>query len=194
MLNIVLFGPPGAGKGTQSDLIVSKYHLVHISTGDLLRDEIKRQTPDGIEAQKRIDKGKFVPDEMVVRMISKKISENLDSKGFIFDGFPRTTTQAEILDVLMKENNMSIFCMLSLEVEPTELISRLLARGKVSARPDDQSEEIILTRIDIYNKMTTPVKAFYQKQGKLREIVGVGEVQDIFKNIVSAFHSFKSNK
>ena len=183
MLNIVLFGPPGAGKGTQSDLIEAKYKLVHISTGDLLRAEIKAQTDLGLYAQSLIDKGNFVPDEVAIEMISNKIDANKGVTGFIFDGFPRTKIQAEALDVLMAQNNMGVSCMISLDVENEVLVERLLARGKISGRPDDQSEEIILTRIEAYHTKTEPVKVYYNGQSKLHEIKGVGSIEEIFEDI-----------
>lgn len=186
MLNLVLFGPPGAGKGTQSDLIVEKYNLIHISTGDLLRAEIKAQTELGTIAAAKIEKGELVSDNIVIGMIKNKLAANLNAKGFIFDGFPRTTAQAEALDELLKEVNMSVSCMLSLEVETPELLKRLLERGKVSGRADDQNEDIIMNRISVYNSSTLPVKEYYKAQNKQSEIRGVGSIQEIFQNICAA--------
>lgn len=183
MLNLVLFGPPGAGKGTQSDLIVEKYNLIHISTGDLLRAEMKAQTELGKVAAAKIEKGELVSDDIVIGMIKNKLAANLDAKGFIFDGFPRTTAQAEALDVLLKEVNMSVSCMLSLEVDTPELLKRLLERGKVSGRADDRDENIIMNRMAAYNASTLPVKEYYKAQGKQFEIQGVGSIPEIFEAI-----------
>src|ERR1035437_1650608 len=141
MLNIVLFGPPGAGKGTQSEKLIAKYHLVHLSTGDILRGEIAAGTKLGLEAKKLMDAGLLVPDEVVIGMINSKLDQNKDSKGFIFDGFPRTTAQAQALDKLLTEKNTAITLMLALEVDDEELTKRLLLRGKASGRADDRSEE-----------------------------------------------------
>ncbi|MDR2962704.1 MAG: adenylate kinase [Bacteroidales bacterium] len=183
MINLVLFGPPGAGKGTQSDLIVEKYGLIHISTGDLLRAEMKAQTDLGKVAAAKIEKGELVSDDIVIGMIKNKLAANTGAKGFIFDGFPRTTAQAEALDVLLKELNMSVSVMLSLEVETPELLKRLLERGKVSGRADDQNEDVIMNRISVYNASTLPVKEYYKAQGKQQEIKGVGSIQEIFQAI-----------
>ncbi|MDR1761536.1 MAG: adenylate kinase [Bacteroidales bacterium] len=191
MLNLVLFGPPGAGKGTQSDLIVEKYGLIHISTGDLLRAEIKAQTELGKVAAAKIEKGELVSDDIVIGMIKNKIAANLDAKGFIFDGFPRTTAQAEALDMLLQEVNMSVSCMLSLEVDTPELLKRLLERGKVSGRADDQNEEIIMNRISVYNSSTLPVKEYYKKQNKQSEINGIGSIQEIFQAICAVCDTVK---
>ena len=156
MLNIVLFGPPGAGKGTQSEKLIEKYQLVHLSTGDILRGEIAAGTELGLEAKKLMDEGALVPDEVVIGMISSKLDQNKGVKGFIFDGFPRTTAQAEALDSLLSEKSTSITTMLALEVDTEELTKRLLLRGKDSGRADDQNEEIIRNRISEYNNQTAP--------------------------------------
>ena len=183
MLNIVLFGPPGAGKGTQAQKIIEKYHLVHLSTGDILRAELAALTPLGQEAKKYMDKGELVPDEVVIEMIGLKIDKSHDSNGFIFDGFPRTTAQAEALDRLLQKRNTPISIMLSLEVEKNELIKRLLGRGQVSGRSDDQDESVIENRIKVYHNETTPVKGFYEKQGKYVAIDGMGTIDEIFERL-----------
>ncbi|MEE2700151.1 MAG: adenylate kinase [Bacteroidota bacterium] len=183
MLNLVLFGPPGAGKGTQSNLLIERYNLVHLSTGDLLRGEIAAETTLGLEAKTLMDKGDLVPDEIVIGMISSKLDNNPDTKGFIFDGFPRTASQAEVLDALLEDKGTSISAMLSLKVEDEELIRRLLERGKNSGRADDQNKEIIGNRINEYNNKTAPLRAYYAIQNKLSEIEGVGSISTIAEKL-----------
>jgi len=185
MLNIVLFGPPGAGKGTQAELLIKKYNLIHLSTGDLLRSEIIAGTKLGLEAKNLMDKGNLVPDNVVIGMISSKLDNN-SAYGYIFDGFPRTTQQAEALDNLLKEKNTSINIMLSLKVQDQELIKRLLNRGKDSGRSDDQDELIIKNRIKEYNDKTAPLKKYYSKQNKLNEIDGVGSIDEIAEKLYKA--------
>lgn len=180
MLNIVLFGPPGSGKGTQSQKLVDKYGLIQLSTGDLLRGEIAEGTELGLKAKSLMDSGQLVPDEVVIGMIHSKLENNPDSRGFIFDGFPRTVAQAEALDNLLEERNVSITKMLALEVPNTELITRLLLRGKDSGRADDQNEDVIKDRINVYNSKTLPVANYYKGQGKYVSVEGVGEVDEIF--------------
>jgi adenylate kinase len=179
MLNIVLFGPPGAGKGTQASLLIEKYNLVHLSTGDILRGEITAGTSLGLEAKSLMDRGDLVPDEVVIGMISSKLDNNPNAKGFIFDGFPRTTAQAEALDSVLERKKTTITAMLSLKVEDEELIKRLLARGEYSGRDDDKNESVIANRINEYNKKTAPLKEFYSTQNKLSEIEGLGSVEYI---------------
>ena len=179
MLNIVLFGPPGAGKGTQSNLLIEKYNLIHLSTGDILRGEIAAGTELGIEAKFIMDRGDLVSDEIVTGMISSKLDNHPSANGFIFDGFPRTTAQATALDILLNQKGTSIAAMLSLKVTDKELIKRLLSRGKNSGRADDQNEEIIGNRINEYNNKTAPLKAFYSAQNKLYEIEGTGSIGEI---------------
>ena len=191
MLNIVLFGPPGAGKGTQAEKIIEKYKLVHLSTGDILRGELAAQTPLGKEAKKYMDKGELVPDSVVIGMIESKLDQNADAKGFIFDGFPRTTAQAEALDKVLEKKGTPISIMLSLEVEKDELVRRLLGRGQVSGRADDQDESIIENRIKVYNSETAPVIDFYKKQDKHRSIAGMGSIDEIFDRLCKAIDSVK---
>lgn len=179
MLNLVLFGPPGAGKGTQSQKLIEKYGLIHLSTGDLLRGEISQGTSLGLEAKKLMDQGILVPDAVVIGMISNKLDSNKDAKGFIFDGFPRTTAQAEALDVLLKSKQSSITGMIALEVNDDELEKRLLLRGKDSGRPDDANPEIIRKRIKEYNDKTTPVAEYYKAQNKFTGINGIGTIDEI---------------
>ena len=179
MLNLVLFGPPGAGKGTQSNLLINKYNLVHLSTGDILRGEISEGTKLGLKAKELMDKGDLVPDEVVINMISSKLDKNQNANGFIFDGFPRTTAQAKALDNLLQEKGTSISVMLSLKVKNEELIKRLLERGKISGRADDQNKKIISNRINEYNTKTAPLKYFYSNQNKLSEIEGADSIENI---------------
>lgn len=190
MLNLVLFGPPGAGKGTQSELIIEKYDLVHLSTGDILRGEIAGDTPLGQEAKKFMDKGELVTDEIVIGMIANKIDANKDAKGFIFDGFPRTTAQAEALDSMLAEREIPVSGMIGLEVEREELITRLLTRGKSSGRADDQDQSIIENRIKVYNQETAPVQNFYDAQKKYHSVQGMGTVEEIFVRITTVIDSF----
>lgn len=186
MLNIVLFGPPGAGKGTQSKLIVEKYNLIHLSTGDLLRSEIAEGTALGVEAKKLMDAGQLVPDEVVVGMIRHKLDANPQTPGFIFDGFPRTEAQAQALDQLLEELNKPITTMVAMDVPERELIDRLLERGKGSGRADDQNEKVIKDRLDVYQRQTAVVKTYYQKQDKMQEINGLGSIDEVFGRIKNA--------
>ncbi|SDI23280.1 adenylate kinase [Mucilaginibacter sp. P25] len=190
MLNLVLFGPPGAGKGTQSKKLIEKYDLIHLSTGDLLRGEISQGTALGLEAKKLMDDGKLVPDEVVIGMISNKLDANKKAKGFIFDGFPRTVAQAEALDQLLESKQSAISGMIALEVGDEELERRLLERGKESGRPDDANPEVIRKRIKEYNDKTAPVAGFYQQQDKFTSINGVGSVDEIFDAIVGVNESY----
>lgn len=180
MFNLVLFGPPGSGKGTQSANIVQTYQLQHISTGDLLRDEVSRQTPLGVEAKKYMDQGLLVPDEVVIGMISSKIDESPDARGFVFDGFPRTRAQAEALDKLLEFKHTQIDLVLALEVPEPQLITRLVGRGVSSGRSDD-NEEVIIKRIKEYHSKTEPVAGHYHAQGKLERIKGDGGIDETFR-------------
>lgn len=184
MLNLVLFGPPGAGKGTQSENLINKYGLVHLSTGDILRSEIARGTALGLKAKEIMDKGELVSDDIVIGMIESKLDENTRAKGFIFDGFPRTAAQAVALDDLLQKKGTGISGMLALEVENEELVTRLLIRGQESGRPDDKNEDVIRHRITEYNNKTLPLKTYYSDQGKFHSIKGVGSIDEIFKALV----------
>ena len=183
MLNIVLFGPPGAGKGTQSEKLIQKYSLVHLSTGDILRSEIARGTTLGLEAKKLMDQGILVPDEVVIGMIESIVDSSKGARGFIFDGFPRTTAQAQALDALLERKGTAINRMLALEVPKEELIKRLLNRGKDSGRADDQNESVIEKRIDEYNNKTAPLKNYYTAQNKFKGIQGTGTIDEIFERL-----------
>ncbi len=181
MLNIVLFGPPGAGKGTQSKKLCDAYHLIHLSTGDLLRDEINRVTTLGMQAKSVMDKGELVSDEIVIAMIDAKLNANPQAKGFIFDGFPRTQAQAQALDELLEKRKAPISMMVALEVNDTELLHRLLLRGKDSGRSDDRDENVIRRRIFNYNNQTAPLKKYYSQQNKFHSVYGMGTVENIFE-------------
>lgn len=179
MFNLILFGPPGSGKGTQSDLLVAKYGLVHLSTGNLLRSEIADKTPLGIEAKNFMDKGQLVPDEVVIGMIDNCLELHKDAKGFLFDGFPRTANQAKALDKLLELKRTAIHSVLALEVTEEELVKRLLERGKTSGRSDDTNESVIRNRFSVYQNETAPVADHYKAQHKFKAIPGEGSVEDI---------------
>jgi len=191
MLNLVLFGAPGSGKGTQSKKLIEKYQLIHLSTGDLLRSEISQGTELGLEAKKLMDDGKLVPDAVVNGMISNKLDANKNAKGFIFDGFPRTTAQAEALDQLLASKNESIAVMIKLVVDDKELMHRLLLRGKDSGRPDDANPEVINKRLVEYHSKTEIVGEFYKDQHKLKSVNGIGEVDTVFNAIAGVIDSLK---
>jgi len=180
MFNIILFGPPGSGKGTQSERIVEKYGLIHLSTGNLLRHEIAEKTPLGLEAKNLMDKGQLVPDEVVIGMIDTCLEKHADSKGFLFDGFPRTVAQAEALDKLLALRKTSICKVLALDVSEEELVKRLIKRGETSGRSDDTDENIIRRRYTVYKNDTEPVAEYYKEQDKLERIQGEGSVDEIF--------------
>jgi adenylate kinase len=186
MLNIVLFGPPGAGKGTQAVNLIEKYNLVHLSTGDILRGELAAKSRLGLEAKKYMDKGELVPDEVVIGMIEVKLDQNSGAKGFIFDGFPRTKAQAGALDKLLEKKKTAISIMVAMEVGNQELISRLMRRGKVSGRADDQDINIIENRITVYNRETAPVIDYYNTQRKFKSLNGMGTIEDIFGRLCGA--------
>lgn len=179
MLNIVLFGPPGAGKGTQSEKLIEKYGLVHLSTGDIFRENIKGETELGVLAKSYIDKGQLVPDEVTINMLKDQVLKHKSANGFIFDGFPRTNAQAEALDKFLEEINTSITSMISLDVEEEELKQRLANRAKDSGRPDDADPKVIQNRINVYLKETAPVKEYYAAQDKWVKIDGFGSIEDI---------------
>lgn len=183
MLNLVLFGPPGAGKGTQSEKLITKYNLVHLSTGDLLRSQIAAGTELGLRAKQLMDRGLLVPDEVVVGMIEHKLRENQKAAGFIFDGFPRTVPQAQALDRLLEQYDTQITTMIALVVDDEELIRRLLKRGETSGRPDDRDETTARRRVSVYNNETTPVADYYAQQQKYVAVDGIGQIDEIFDTI-----------
>ena len=186
MLNLVLFGPPGAGKGTQAARLVEKYHLVHLSTGDIFRSNIKEGTDLGQLAKSYIDKGALVPDEVTIGMLEAEVNSNSNAKGFIFDGFPRTTSQAEALDVFLSSKGTEVSSMLALEVDKNELIQRLLERGKSSGRADDKDADIIKNRIQVYENETAVLKTYYANQNKFFGIEGVGSIESITLGLCKA--------
>ena len=178
-MNIILFGPPGAGKGTQSDKLIEKYNLNHLSTGDLFRNHLGNNTPLGLEAKKFMDEGNLVPDSVVINMVKEEIESKKSSKGFIFDGFPRTKSQAGALDTFLSKKQMEVSATIALEADDDILIERLLYRGKSSGRTDDQDEEKIRNRFEEYNKKTALLRDFYTKQNKFHSINGIGTINDI---------------
>lgn len=179
MTNLVLFGPPGAGKGTQATILKEKYNLVHISTGDVFRYNIKNKTELGLSAKAFIDRGELVPDEITIKMLNAEVVKNEDSNGFIFDGFPRTEAQADALDKLLQEKGTEVSAMIALEVEDHVLVERLLERGKTSGRPDDADETVIRNRIKVYYDETAILKEYYKKRGKYYGVEGVGSIDEI---------------
>lgn len=185
MFNLILFGPPGSGKGTQSEKIVERFGLIHLSTGNLLRQEISEKTPLGMEAKNFMDKGQLVPDEVVIGMIDSCLEKHPGAKGFLFDGFPRTIAQAEALDKLLALKKTGITKVVALEVSEDELVRRLLERGKTSGRSDDTDESVIRKRFAVYKGETEPVAEYYAEQDKLERIPGEGSVEDIFQQLSS---------
>jgi adenylate kinase len=194
MFNLILFGPPGSGKGTQSEKLIAKYNLKHLSTGDLLRSEIAAKTPLGLEAKKFMDKGQLVPDEVVIGMISSSLDANPGAIGFLFDGFPRTAAQAEALDKLLELKNNSINVMIALEVTEEELVKRLAKRGETSGRTDDNNGNVIRTRILEYHKKTSPVADHYRKANKVVMVKGEGSIEEIFKGLTKVIDTRMKKK
>ncbi len=191
MINIILFGPPGSGKGTQANNLMEHYNLLHISTGDLFRYEMGNNTPLGMKAKEYIAKGELVPDEITIGMLKNKVNANPDVRGYIFDGFPRTIVQAEALDSFLKEKESTVNILTALDVEDDEIVKRLLNRGLTSGRADDNDEEIIRNRIAVYNKETAQVFSYYKKAEKSIKINGIGSLNDIFDRLKSVIDSAK---
>ena len=187
MKNLILFGPPGSGKGTQAAKLVEKYGLLHISTGDLFRSEMSQDTPLGVEAKNYIAKGQLVPDEVTIGMLRNRVISNPDVPGYIFDGFPRNIAQCEALDELLSELNQDIHRLLMLEVADQEIISRILSRGKSSGRSDDNDPAIIQHRIDVYKSETMPVFGYYAEKGKAFKMDGIGTIQHIFEALCRSY-------
>jgi len=191
MFNLILFGPPGSGKGTQSEKLIEKFGFKHLSTGDILRGEIANKTPLGIEAKSLMDKGQLVPDEVVIGMISSALDANPGVPGFLFDGFPRTTLQAEALDRLLSLKKTEIGAVLFLQVPEEELLSRMINRAKTSGRADDADEQVQRKRLEVYLRDTLPVAEHYGKSGKVIEVEGVGSIDDIFGKLTQEIDSRK---
>ncbi len=189
MINLILFGPPGSGKGTQAKKLVDKYELLHISTGDLFRYEMGNNTPLGLEAKSYIQRGELVPDDVTVGMLRNKVEANLDVKGYIFDGFPRTIPQAKALDELMAEKGTEISALVALNVDDEEIVKRLLLRGESSGRADDKDESIIRNRIGVYKNETSPVFDFYAELNKATKVEGIGTIEEIFNRLSSVVDS-----
>ena len=190
MLNILIFGPPGCGKGTQSEFLVSKYNLKHLSTGDIFRDNIKNKTNLGLEAKSFIEKGQLVPDSVTIGMLNKEMMNINNLNGFLFDGFPRTIKQAQSLDQLLLKLNQEISLMVCIEVPESELIKRLLIRGESSDRKDDQNKEIITNRIEIYKEQTEILKDYYLTQNKFYSVDGTSSIQEVKEKIFSLIDSY----
>ena len=189
MINLILFGPPGSGKGTQAQLLIDNFGLLHISTGDLFRYEMGNNTPLGLKAKAYMKKGELVPDEITAAMLRNKVEANPDVKGYIFDGFPRTIPQAKALDALLEEKGQSIAALIMLDVDDEELVKRLLKRGLTSGRADDLDENIIRNRLEVYKQNTTPVFDFYAAQNKSIKISGVGSIEEISQRLSKTIES-----
>ena len=191
MFNLILFGPPGSGKGTQSEKLIDRYGFKHLSTGDLLRAEIANQTALGLKAKSLMDQGQLVPDEVVIGMIDSALQANPNVPGFLFDGFPRTVAQAEALDALLAQKGSSIGVVLALQVPEDELIARMMNRAKTSGRADDADEQVQRKRLDVYLRDTLPVAGYYKPFGKVVEIEGVGSIEEIFSKLIAEIDSRK---
>ena len=189
MFNLILFGPPGSGKGTQSEKLVDKFGLIHLSTGNLLRQEIADKTPLGVEARSFMDKGQLVPDEVVIGMIDSSLEKHPRARGFLFDGFPRTVAQAQALDNLLAVKKNAISKVLALDVDENELVTRLLKRGETSSRPDDRDEGVIRKRFQVYKTETQPVAEHYKSQNKFSSISGIGDIDEIFDSVSAAIEA-----
>lgn len=193
MLNVILFGPPGAGKGTQSSKLIEKYELTHLSTGDVFRYNIKNETDLGVLAKSYIDKGELVPNEVTNQMVKDFLDRNMNEKGFIFDGYPRTIDQGDALEAMLSELNTSVSMMIALEVEEDELVTRLLERGKTSGRADDQDEGTIRNRFKVYQEETSPLARFYSDKDKYVGVYGMGAIDEIFDRLTQAIDSKTSS-
>ncbi len=191
MLNLILFGPPGSGKGTQAEKLVATYQLLHISTGDMFRYEMSNDTALGTKAKEYLAKGELVPDSVTIGMLENKVLANPDVKGFIFDGFPRTIPQAEALNAFLEKLGQPIDALIELSVDEDEIVARLLNRGKTSGRPDDSDESIIRNRIKVYRKETTPVAEYYATFGKSFKVKGMGSIEEIFTSLTHTIDSLK---
>jgi adenylate kinase len=191
MINIILFGPPGSGKGTQAAFLIEKYHLIHISTGDLFRYEMGNDTPLGREAKSYIAKGELVPDSVTIGMLRNKVEAHPDAKGFIFDGFPRTIPQAVALDQLLAEKNAAVSGLIALEVDDAEIVQRILLRGQQSGRPDDSNESIIRFRLEVYKNETAPVFDYYAQKNKSHNVNGVGSIDEITARLSDVILKFE---
>ena len=191
MINLVLFGKPGAGKGTQASFLKEQFNLVHISTGALFRTNIKNETALGLLAKSYMDQGDLVPDQVTIDMLEAEVDQNPQAEGFIFDGFPRTEAQAEALDIFLKEKNLSISATIALEAADDVLVERLLERGKSSGRTDDQDETKIRNRFEEYNLKTAPLRDYYTKQGKFHSINGIGAIEEITQRLTALITSLK---
>ncbi len=190
MINIVLFGKPGAGKGTQAEFLKEKYNLTHISTGDVFRYNLKNDTPLGREAKKYMDNGGLVPDELTIKMLQDEVEKHPDTAGFLFDGFPRTIAQADALDTFLQSKGWEVTGTVALEADDNILVQRLLERGKTSGRADDQDEEKIRTRYQEYNEKTAPLIEYYTKQGKFHSVNGIGEIAEITGRLNAVIDTF----
>ncbi|MFZ2900828.1 MAG: adenylate kinase [Saprospiraceae bacterium] len=191
MINLILFGPPGSGKGTQAVQLAEKYEILHISTGDLFRYEMGNNTPLGQKAKSYMEKGELVPDEVTIGMLRNKVEANPEAKGFIFDGFPRTVAQARALDAMLEEEGQEVSALIALEVDDEEIVARILNRGKSSGRADDNDESIIRNRIAVYNRETAPVFDYYAQTGKTKLIDGIGSIDEIFGRLCAAVDALK---
>ncbi len=189
MLNLILFGPPGSGKGTQAERLEEAYNLVHISTGELFRSEMEEGTELGIQANEFMSRGELVPDEVTIGMLKNKMLAHRDAEGFIFDGFPRTRPQAEALDQLLQDLDQQIDALIMLDVPEDEIVKRIVLRGKDSNRPDDSDPEVIRKRFQVYQTKTAPIFSYYDEKHKAHKISGLGTIDDIFRHLCDTIDS-----